>query len=449
MRISHRLLFLFFLGIGCLLGSPAQAQPTRSLTADEAVRLGLEHNAMLRAARADADAARAAYHQARAARLPSLSSQASYTRLSDNIPEIAFSTDFLPGPDTTFTLAPVELNRYYAEVAIEQPLFTGLRLRNQIRASRHQAEAAAYEAAQEEADVALQIRQAYWRLYQALTMQEATGEALALVEAHLQDVQNRRDVGAALVSDVLTAQTRRSEVLLENVEARNAVRVARLELNRLAGLPLDAEVRPTAEVTTIEPLPDDAAVLVARALEAQPALDALGAQVEALQAQVSATQGAWLPEVALAGRYVYARPNQYFFTEQDAFKATWEAGAVLRWNLFDGGARLAETRQAQAHLDAAQARLDAAQEGVAITVTRQYLEVQRAAEAVGVAAQIVEEAEETLRMMQQQYAEGAVLSAQVLDAEQTARMAQARQAQALADYAIARAALLHALGQTW
>lgn len=448
MRISHRLLFLLFLGTGCLLVGVAKAQPTRSLTADEAVRLGLEHNAMLRAARADADAARAAYRQARAARLPSLSSQASYTRLSDNIPEIAFSTDFLPGPDTTFTLAPVELNRYYAEVAVEQPLFTGFRLRNQIRASRHRAEAAAYEASQEEADVALQIRQAYWRLYQALTMQEATGEALALVEAHLQDVQNRRDVGAALVSDVLTAQTRRSEVLLENVEARNAVRVARLELNRLAGLPLDAEVRPTAEVT-VEPLPDDAAVLVARAQEAQPTLDALGAQVDALEAQVAATRGAWLPEVALAGRYVYARPNQYFFTEQDAFKATWEAGAVLRWNLFDGGARLAETRQAQARLDAAQARLDAAQEGVAITVTRQYLEVQRAAEAVGVAAQIVEEAEETLRMVQQQYAEGAALSAQVLDAEQTARMAQARHAQALADYAIARAALLHALGQTW
>src|SRR5690606_31631476 len=105
-----------------------------------------------------------------------------------------------------------------------------------------------------------------------------------------------------------TAQTRRSEVLLENVEARNAVRVARLELNRLAGLPLDAEVRPTAEVT-VEPLPDDAAVLVARAQEAQPTLDALGAQVDALKAQVDATRGAWLPEVALAGRYIYARPN--------------------------------------------------------------------------------------------------------------------------------------------
>lgn len=447
MRIFHRLLFLLFVTGNVYVGT-GQAQPLQLLTADEAVQLGLAHNAMLRAAHADAAEAQAAYRQVRAARLPAFNSRASYTRLSDNIPEISFSTDFLPGPDTTFTLAPVELNQYYAEVAVEQPLFTGFRLYNQIQAARYQADAAAYDASQEEADVAFQVRQAYWRLYQALALREAADEALVQVEAHLRDVQNRREAGAALTSDVLAVQTRRSEVRLEQVEAANAVRVAHLDLNRLTGLPLDAAVQPVAEVA-VEPLPEDVDVLVARALEGRPALEALGAQVEALDARIDATQGAWWPEVVLTGRYVYARPNQYFFTEQDVFKATWEAGVALRWNIWDGGSKLAATRQAQARLEGTQARLAAAREGVAVEVMRQYLEAQRASEAVAVAEQNVEEAEETLRMMRQQYTEGAALSAQVLDAEQAARFAQARRVQALADYAIARAALLNALGQIW
>lgn len=449
MPMLRRLLFFSLLvGCGSLWTGGTWAQSTTGLTVDEAVRRGLEQNAVLRATRADASAARARYQQARAARWPSVSSRASYTRLSDNIPDISISTDPLPGLDTTFTFAPVELNRYHAEVAVEQPLFTGFRVRNRMEAARHQADAAAYEVAQEETDVAFQVRQAYWRLYQALAGRDATEEALDQIEAHLRDVQNRREAGAALASDVLAVQTRRSEVRLEQLDAENAVRLARLELNRLIGLPLDAEVQPVADVS-VEPLPADVDTLVARALDARPGLDALEAEVEALAAQVDAARGSVWPEVALTGRYVYARPNQYFFTEQDAFRGTWEAGVLFRWSLWEGGAQRAETRLAQARLEGARAHVTAAREASAVEVMQQFLEAQRALEAVAVVEQNVEEAEETLRMVRQQYAEGAALSSQVLDAEQAARTAQARYAQARADYAIARAALLNALGQVW
>ena len=199
----------------------------------------------------------------------------------------------------------------------------------------------------------------------------------------------------------------------------------------------------------LEPLEGDVEELVNRAVEARPGLEALDARVAALNAQVDASQGAWLPDIALTGRYIYARPNQYFFTERNAFKGTWEAGVVMRWSPWDGGAKLADTRQAQAQLEAARAQLASARDRVAVEVTRQHLEAQRAAEAVVVARQNVDGAEEALRVVRRQYAEGAALSAQVLDAEQALRRAEARSAQALADRAIARAALLNALGRVW
>jgi outer membrane protein len=421
------------------------AQPARPLTEDESVRFGLERNARVQAARADAAEARAALQHTRASRLPTIQTQASYTRLSDNIPEVDFA---FPGMDTTFTLLPVELSRYHSEISIEQPLFTGFRVTNRIRAAGHEAEAVLLRARQEEADVAFQIRQAYWQLHRASAVRDAMDAALAQVDEHLRDVQNRYETGAALAGDVLTARTRRSEVLLERLNAEAAVRTARLELNRLAGLPLDAqtEVDGGTEPLDSAALPDTLSV---HAIAGHPQIAALGEQLRALNAMEDATRGTWLPEVAAVGRYVYARPNPHFFLEQDQFRGTWEAGLSMRWSLFDGGRRIAETRQARERMRAAEARLDDALRTIAVVATRRQFDAEHAEEAVAVAAQGVSDAEESHRVTRQLFQEGAALSTQVLDAEQAVRSAQTRLATARAERAIARAALLNAMGRVW
>src|SRR5690625_7344926 len=99
--------------------------------------------------------------------------------------------------------------------------------------------------------------------------------------------------------------------------------------------------------------------LVESAYEQQPGLLALSEQVSAHQAEVRAIQGGWLPEVSLVGRYMSARPNQYFFAEQDQFRGRWEAGVALRWNIWAGGQRRSETRRAKARLRSAGAGMAA------------------------------------------------------------------------------------------
>ena len=433
-----------------LWGPSARAQdpaaaPDRPLTVAEAVRLGLANNPRVRGADADAAAGRAAEREARSALLPAVRSAATYTRIGGDIPAAEF---MLPGVDSAITLMPVELDRYHLELSVEQPLYTGGRLRQGARAAGLEADAAERLAEQERADVAFEIRRAYWTLYGALSGRRATDAALAGVEAHLEDVRSRFDEGAALRSELLAARTRRSEILLERVESENAVRVARLELNRLTGLPLSAQVALSAAVEA-EPLPTDLDALTASAAAALPRLRAMRAQVEALRAQVAATQGGRLPELAFLGRYIYARPNPYAFSDPSTFRGTWEAGLQMQWGLWEGGARSARVERAAARLRSAEAELETARREVEVEVARRYLEVRRATEALGVAAENVEEAEESLRVVRQQFREGAALSAEVLDAEHAYQQARARRARAEAEYGTARAALLHARGSVW
>src|SRR5690554_3518278 len=116
-----RTFWMLFIGTGisALFFHTGHAQSTEILTVEESVERGLEYNFRLHAAEADAEAAEASYRMSRAARLPSIRSQASYMRLSDNIPSVDF---VFPGTDTPVTLLPFERNQFYSEVIIEQPL---------------------------------------------------------------------------------------------------------------------------------------------------------------------------------------------------------------------------------------------------------------------------------------------------------------------------------------
>ncbi|NJD18733.1 MAG: TolC family protein, partial [Gemmatimonadetes bacterium] len=251
----------------------------------------------------------------------------------------------------------------------------------------------------------------------------------------------------------LAAQTRRSEVLLEQVEAENAVRVGQLELNRLIGLPLDGSVRPVSEPDPGAGAPPGEgvppAVAAPSALDERPRIAALERQVLGLRERVGAARTTRYPELDFYARWLYAKPNPYFFMEPDRFNATWELGLAARWNIWEGGRRSAVQREAAARLEAAEARLQATTEQVAVETARLRLEVRRAAEAVGVAGENVREAEETFRVVGRQFEEGVALSADVLDAEEALRRARARRVDALADRAIAEAAVLNALGRVW
>lgn len=435
--------------LAVLSSSAVTAQTVREITVEEGVRLGLQQNARLRAARADADAAQAGVRQVGSARMPALRSMASYGRLSDNIPPVEFT---LPGYDSTFTFQGVQLDRFQTELSLDVPILSQFRLGHETRAARHDAAAAELTLEQERSDVAFEIRRAYWNLRRALELRATVEAALGAVEAHLLVVQDRVEEGAALRRDLLAAQTRRSEVRLDQVEADNQVRVGRLELNRLIGLPLDEPLQPVSEsgeTLSRETRSGDSGPTSTMPQDERPRLAALERQVLGLRERVSAAGTTWLPELGFYARWLRAKPNPYFFMEQDRFNSTWEVGISGRWAIWEGGRRSAARSEARARLEAAEARLELTTEQLAVESARLRLEALRAAEAVGVAEQNVREAEESFRVVSNQFEEGVALSADVLDAEEALRRARARLADAMADEAIAEAAVLNSLGRVW
>jgi outer membrane protein TolC len=425
-----------------------QAQEAPPLTPDEAVRLALNHNRTLLAATAQADAVEARARAVRTQRLPTLRGSGQYTRLSSNIPDPTLSVPAIPGLDTTaLSLVEIPLDRYALRVGVEQPLFTGFRITNQVQAAKRYAEAEQRRVAEVRAAVAFQARQAFWALHQAQAVLAVTEQAVAQMEAQLTDAENRRDAGMATESDVLALRARLAEIRLDRIDADNAVRLARLTLNTVTGRPLDAPVEPVAEVDVTPDVPSVDAV-VERALDARPQLAALRARVDGLAAEVDVARAGWYPQVALTGEYLYANPNPYDFLQESEFLGTWEAGVRVSMDLWTWGRTRAQTSAAKARLRQAEALLAAARDSVRMDVTRSVLDVQRAVEAVQAATASVRQAEAAYAAMQDRYEQGLALTAELLSAEVAYRRAETRLARARADYAVARAGLWRAQGRT-
>lgn len=445
----------YFLSLRCLLlalllglSATSRAQEAPTLTADEAVRLALDHNRALQAATAQADAIDARARAIRTQRLPTVSGSGQYTRLSSNIPDPTFSVPAIPGLDTTsLALVEIPLDRYAARLRVEQPLFTGFRIMNQVEAAKRYAEAQQRVVDETAAAVAFQARQTFWGLHQAQAVQTVTEQAVIQMETQLIDAENRRDAGMATESDVLALRARLAEVRLNRIDADNAVRLARLSLNSVLGRPLDAPVAPMAEVDVTLDVPS-ADVIIAQTLDARPQLDALRARVDALAAEVDVARAGWYPQVALTGEYLYANPSPYDFLQEDRFLGTWEAGVRVSMDLWTWGRTRAQTGEAKARLRQAEALLAAARDSVRLDITRSVLNLQRAAEAVQAATASVQEAEAAYAAMQDRYEQGLALTAELLSAEVAYRRAETRLAQARADYAVARAGLWRAQGRT-
>ncbi|NNF03678.1 MAG: TolC family protein [Rhodothermales bacterium] len=446
MRTPALLLFILW----ALTAGHAHAGQARPITSEEAVDLALEHSRTLESARSDAMAAEAVLDQTRTLRLPALSARGTYTRLSDNVSDLEFDLPSELGNvlGSSFELATIELDQIHSDVSLTQPIFSGFRISNSIQSARHAAEAARLDARGAEVDAAFRARQAFWDLVRAEAAMHALETAVAQMESHLQDARNRLQEGAATESEILRIRTRLLEIRADRIDAHGAVRLARMDLCRLTGMPLDTPLDPVPieETATGPTLPDGD--LRDTALSRHPALLALEQRSAALDARVGAVRADWFPDVTAFSRYQYARPNPYFFLDQDEFRGSWEAGVSATWTIWDWNRRGAAVQEARARLRSTRSAEADLRERIELEVERRKIGFESALQSLEAARVNVESASESFRLARGEYELGAALTSHVLDAESELRSAELRLADARAEVALAHAFILQVLGRT-
>lgn len=261
------------------------------------------------------------------------------------------------------------------------------------------------------------------------------------LEGHRAAVQALFEHGVVARNDLL-----RTEVALRRVEDADraldaAGASAREALNLALGRPAAEPLALPGDLAGPPELPWDEAACRAKAAEANDTVRALAARVRALEQRTSALRRDRLPVVVAEASHTYAQ-NPYLAHEHEN-----ALFLGLSWKVFDGGGRRARADQSEAESARARRELLEARrqaESGAATAFRAYRQALREAETAGTNARA---AEENLRIVNDQYAEGLLRTIDVLDAESV--LAESRSAQAERRYrAFAQqAALLALLGE--
>lgn len=419
----------------------AQAETVR-LDAAEAVERALAVSPRLRELQANEKAAEAAVAEAGSARKPQVDVSAGYTRYSD-VPELT-----IPGPvGGEAVLFPNLPNYYRARVGASLPLYTSGRIPGLVDAARGERSSAREATEASRRDLALETRQAYWRLVTSRERERVLGESLAAFEAHLSDARNRERFGLAAGNEVLAVSVERDRAELERMRAETAARLAEADLRRLLGLAPGTAIETAEGLERIAADGEDVEALVAEAQSSRSELAALEARAQAAEARARVAGAATKPQVQVSASYLVANPNPRFLPPREEWNDNWELGVNVGLELFDGGQASASRARALAQAEAIRAQVDDLSERIRLQVLSAALEVQNASEAVGVSEQAVASARESRRVASERYREGVILSSELLDAEVALLRAELDLTSALASQRLSRAALDRAVGR--
>jgi len=423
------------------------------LTLDAAIARALEASHRIGELRARQDVARATWEGRQAADRPQVSAQAGYTRTNHveafgiGLPGRAFEVIY---PDIP--------NNYRTRLDLQWPIYTFGRTSALERLARAESEATGKDVEVARADLKLDVTRAFWALVTAGESVRVLEESVKRMDASLQDVRNRLDVGLVPPNDVLSVQAQRSRQQMLLIQARNQLDLTSADLARLVGLPSDARIEPDA---TLEPPPVGTAVaagrdaaqaaqvgpLVAEARLARPDRQALAKRVAEAGERREAALAVKRPVLGVAGGIDYARPNPRIFPRLGEFRQSWDASLTFSWLLWDGGRVRADIAEATAGQRALTERLADFDSALEVEVRQRWLDLASSRAAVAAALDAVNAAAEARRVVGERFASGVATSTDVLDAQVALLQAELDRTQALASVKLAEARLNRALGR--
>jgi len=278
----------------------------------------------------------------------------------------------------------------------------------------------------------------------AAKLQSVAAQNVATLSDHLDQVTKTRKGGLATNFDVLRVEVQLNEAQSELLRAKDNVILARQRLAQTMG------IDPTTEMRELS---GDLDIPVAKAVDDlklgdaadRKDLRATALRAEAADFQSSAASRFWLPRISVGAQYTLYNNLTDGMTDWDKYRAAWNAGVFLTWNLFDYSL-IARSKEAGYQKIQAEKSLDQAR--LSIPTDFEFWKRRYAYSAALYEARLsdVRKGEESVRLAKASMRAGVRTNSEVLDAELDLFRARAGLVNALKDCAEAKVKLELAVG---
>lgn len=355
-----------------------------------------------------------------------------------------------PGGGIDFSNLPFgRENTYRFGLSVSQNLFAGGRIMAQTRVARSGVETAQIALRQAEAQLALDITQAYYDVVLSDRLVLIAQATLDQSEVTLRQAALAREVGTQPEFELLRAQVTRDNQRPVLIQRRSERDLAYLRLKQLLNIPAGEEIHLTSDLQDAQPVlptrfaaqnvdgtPAELAAAAATRSAVQEAEQAVLVQENLLDVAESQR----LPALVLSSQYGrVAYPNGLFPESLSDSRPNWTVGVSLSVPIFTGGRIRGARKVAEANLLESQARLQQVRELAALDTRSAYEQLASAQAGWEASTGTVEQAERAYQIAEVRYREGISTQVELSDSRILLQQAQANRAMSARTLQVARA----------
>ncbi|MBP1708346.1 MAG: putative Outer rane efflux protein precursor [Deltaproteobacteria bacterium] len=449
-RFIHKTLFFFFIFF-CLQVLehafsilPSSADEPETLTLSAACERALQDNPLVRMTLSGRQIADAQLREARAGWFPLLQFGETFTR--GNNPVFVFGSLLEQSrfSQANFSLHalnnPEPLSNFRTALILRQTLFDQLQTFTRVTQARLGQRQADLQKAMVEQQIRFEVIRTYYGVLVAHAKKGVTEEAVKMAESDMKRIQDRFKNGLVVESDLLAAEVQLAEFRQQQIDSEGDVAIAYAALNTVLGLPVQTLQKLAGELEDKRFEAVSQEELVRLALLQRPDYLRAGYSVLSNKEGVVGAKREYLPRLDIFGNYGLSG------NDLSSGSTDYTISASLTFNIFDPGrrARIEKAKAAESMATAEQERL--ANE-IRLEVVRAYQQHISARGRLAVAGQVIEQAAETHRIVQNRYREGLTTITEVLRSETALLRARLNLIAARSDHYVSYAHLLLSAGK--
>jgi outer membrane protein len=431
---------LLIFSIGMVFNTVTQAQNQLILNLKDAISMGVAHSKQLQLDSINLQLADSRIAQNKNSRLPQVSANLSYIRISDNITPFTVS---LPIGDVV--LNPQILNQSYNALQARQLIWAGGKVKYGNELLALDRTAIYFDIEKNKADISYTITTLWYNLFAVKQSKKLVVSNIELLENQKKDADNFVKQGILLENDLLKIELAITNLQSSLSDINNTEALLKYNLCVLTGLDTKTMIDIPDMLPPTEQQNDTLDQYLEKALKNRAELKGLSVRKEQANIGLKLTRSNYLPTISASGSLNYDQPNQRIFPNEATFTGTWNIGVFLNWNLTDlytTKEKLQESTLAIAKMNSV---IDQATEGIQIEVNTDYNNYLQAKQKIQISNKAVEQATENFRVEQNKFQTNTTTSTEFLNANTLLIQAKINLTTAIANAALAYKKLLKSI----
>ena len=290
-------------------------------------------------------------------------------------------------------------------------------------------------------DVVYKVQELYYRVLTTQLQQKAAELQITSSEESLAEAREQNKNGELLEVALVESRANSLEAKQTLLTADMQISTLAIQLNDALGLPLNTKLDLDPNINTAFDVParDEALrIALANNPEVQEAIH----KVEKARAATGAAKAEYIPDITGFARYSYQNGVPFLDHNFGTF------GVRFTYDLFDAGKRRSLIHERQDEVSEAEENLERVKDGIAVQITTIYNRLETTRTMIDVAKESLAARQESARLTENQFKEGASLASQRDAAHAQAMKAQAGLLETSLDYLLTRDELNRVLGSS-